>query len=194
MTFSEFGRRIQQNGSAGTDHGAAAPMLVFGKNVLGGGILGTNPVIPQNVTAQDNVPMQFDFRSVYASILRDWLCVKEPDIQKLLMGSFPYLPIINTANVSDVHDDGTLKPAQRLGCSNNPARDAVTVWIDSDGGSARLSLFDTTGREIAVLFEQNIGSGRHAVPYSVSSLPAGMYYWRLQTSHHSETLPMVVVH
>lgn len=194
MTFSEFGRRIQQNGSAGTDHGAAAPMLVFGKNVLGGGILGTNPVIPQNVTAQDNVPMQFDFRSVYASILRDWLCVKEADIRTLLMGSFPFLPIINTANVSDVRDDGTPMVKRRLGCSDNPASDAVTVWVESDGGTARLSLFDTTGREIAVVVEQQLAVGRHAVPYAVSALPSGTYYWRLQTSSYSQTSPMMVVH
>ena len=44
MTFSEFGRRIKSNSSDGTDHGAAAPLFVFGKDVQSG-ILGTNPVI-----------------------------------------------------------------------------------------------------------------------------------------------------
>ncbi|MFM7774078.1 MAG: T9SS type A sorting domain-containing protein, partial [Candidatus Kapaibacterium sp.] len=62
------------------------------------------------------------------------------------------------------------------------------------GGSARLSLFDTTGREIAVVFEQQLGIGRHAVPYSVATLPSGTYYWRLQTASHIETSPMVVMH
>ncbi|WP_164064495.1 DUF1501 domain-containing protein, partial [Serratia marcescens] len=48
MTFSEFGRRIKSNGSTGTDHGSAAPMFVFGKNVIGG-ILGDTPNIAASV-------------------------------------------------------------------------------------------------------------------------------------------------
>jgi uncharacterized protein (DUF1501 family) len=64
MTYSEFGRRIKSNSSVGTDHGAAAPLFVFGKPVEGG-ILGNNPATIQPVaTVNDNVPMQYDFRSV----------------------------------------------------------------------------------------------------------------------------------
>src|SRR5437868_2115566 len=72
MTFSEFGRRIKSNSSQGTDHGAAAPMFLFGKNVLPG-IMGSNPTIPTTVSVNDNIPMQYDFRSVYATILENWL-------------------------------------------------------------------------------------------------------------------------
>lgn len=68
MTFSEFGRRIKSNASGGTDHGAAAPVFLFGKNVVRG-VYGTNPAIPVNATVNDNIPFQYDFRSVYASIL-----------------------------------------------------------------------------------------------------------------------------
>ena len=193
MTFSEFGRRIQQNGSAGTDHGAAAPMMVFGKNVLGGGILGTNPVIPQNVTAQDNVPMQFDFRSVYASLLRDWLCVKEADVRTLLMGDFPYLPIINTSTASDVWDDGSARDRRVLQCTPNPASENVALRVNTDGAPIRISLFDNTGKEIAVVLEKRLEAGAHLIPYAVQSLTPGTYYWRYQSSTHMETLPMVVV-
>src|ERR1041384_8250817 len=70
MTFSEFGRRILSNASAGTDHGTAAPMFIFGRKVHAG-IVGTNPVIPPNATVNDNLAMQYDFRAVYASLLKE---------------------------------------------------------------------------------------------------------------------------
>ncbi|RYY22147.1 MAG: DUF1501 domain-containing protein, partial [Chitinophagaceae bacterium] len=69
MTFSEFGRRVKSNSSLGTDHGAAAPVFVFGKNVRSG-ITGNNPAIPVTASVNDNIPFQYDFRSIYASILK----------------------------------------------------------------------------------------------------------------------------
>ena len=69
LTFSEFGRRIKSNSSVGTDHGAAAPLFLFGNNVISG-VVGNNPTIPTNATVNDNIPFQYDFRSIYASILQ----------------------------------------------------------------------------------------------------------------------------
>lgn len=83
MTFSEFGRRIAANESMGTDHGAAAPLFVFGKKVKGG-FIGENPVVPEKVGVEENLPMKIDFRSVYAALLRDWMGVPESLISSLL--------------------------------------------------------------------------------------------------------------
>ena len=74
MTFSEFGRRIISNSALGTDHGTSEPMFIFGTKAKAG-LTGTNPVIPANANVNDNLAMQFDFRSVYASILQNWFCV-----------------------------------------------------------------------------------------------------------------------
>jgi uncharacterized protein (DUF1501 family) len=78
LQFSEFGRRISENGSAGTDHGAAGIMLVLGGAVQGG-LYGTaaslNPV-PSNTTLENNggdVTYETDFRSVYARVIDNWL-------------------------------------------------------------------------------------------------------------------------
>ncbi|MDO8969189.1 MAG: DUF1501 domain-containing protein, partial [Saprospiraceae bacterium] len=78
MTFSEFGRTIGSNGSTGTDHGAAAPLFVFGKNVIPG-IIGSNPSIPSIPLTSYDVPMEHDFRSVYASALKDWFGIANPE-------------------------------------------------------------------------------------------------------------------
>ncbi len=78
LVYSEFGRRISENGSAGTDHGAGANMMVLGGAVRGG-IYGTAPNLsldPANPTLENNagdVKFETDFRSVYAKILDSWL-------------------------------------------------------------------------------------------------------------------------
>ncbi|MEM9929510.1 MAG: DUF1501 domain-containing protein [Bacteroidota bacterium] len=94
MTFSEFGRRIRSNGSRGTDHGTAAPLFVFG-SCVSGTILGDNPTIDTQVSQYEGVPMQYDFRDLYGSILKDWFGVEESAIRSLLYPGFVYLPIAN---------------------------------------------------------------------------------------------------
>lgn len=70
MTFSEFGRRVSENGSRGTDHGTAAPMLLAGPMVRPG-VLGRHPSLTD--LDQGDLKYTLDFRSVYAAILEDWL-------------------------------------------------------------------------------------------------------------------------
>jgi len=78
LQFSEFGRRISENGSGGTDHGAAAVMMAIGGAVRGG-IYGTAASLdpsPSNPTLENNggdVRYETDFRSVYAKVLDGWL-------------------------------------------------------------------------------------------------------------------------
>ncbi|QIP12827.1 DUF1501 domain-containing protein [Spirosoma aureum] len=93
MTFSEFGRRIKSNASGGTDHGAAAPVFYFG-NAVKVGVIGTNPQLPTTATVNDNVAMQYDFRSVYATVLQQWLNLPPNEVQRVLMGQFPLLPMV----------------------------------------------------------------------------------------------------
>ena len=83
IVFSEFGRRISENGSAGTDHGAAGLMMVLGGSVRGG-IRGTAASLsPGHPTLENNsgdVRYETDFRSVYASLLEQWLGVSSVPI------------------------------------------------------------------------------------------------------------------
>jgi uncharacterized protein (DUF1501 family) len=90
LSFSEFGRRISENGSQGTDHGAASTMLVMGGKV-NGGLYGTAPNLntdPKNPTLENaagDVHFETDFRSVYARIIDGWLGA---DSTRLLNGDF----------------------------------------------------------------------------------------------------------
>jgi uncharacterized protein (DUF1501 family) len=90
LQFSEFGRRITENGSGGTDHGAASVMMAFGGRVRGG-IYGTAPSLtqdPGNPTLENNaadVRYETDFRSVYARVIDTWLGA---DSSAILGGNF----------------------------------------------------------------------------------------------------------
>lgn len=73
MGFSEFGRRVAENGSEGTDHGTAGPAFIAGEN-LNPGMIGKTPSLLDLVNG--DLPMSVDFRSVYHEVTRDWLGLK----------------------------------------------------------------------------------------------------------------------
>ena len=79
MTFSEFGRRVNENANGGTDHGAAAPMFFVGNKVKAG-LLGRNPSLAPQDLFQGDIKYNVDFRQVYAGILEDWLKTKSAPI------------------------------------------------------------------------------------------------------------------
>lgn len=86
MMFTEFGRRVEENGSLGTDHGTATPMFLFGKHVKGG-FYGQ----PVSLTDLDdgNLKMTTDFRRVYATMIQEWLGYDDPEA--VLKGRFDTL-------------------------------------------------------------------------------------------------------
>jgi len=88
MTFSEFGRRIEENASKGTDHGEASPLFLIGGGVKGG-IYGSYPDLAD--TNMGNLRYSTDFRNVYATVLERWL--GQPS-QAVLRGSFPTLAVL----------------------------------------------------------------------------------------------------
>lgn len=88
MTWSEFGRRVRENGSKGTDHGSAAPVFVVGRPVRGG-LYGAAPSLTD--LDDGNLKHTTDFRSVYQAVIRDWLGA---DSAAVLGGSFPALPLL----------------------------------------------------------------------------------------------------
>jgi uncharacterized protein (DUF1501 family) len=92
MTWSEFGRKVPENPSIGTDHGTLAPQFVIG-TLVKGGVYGVHPSLTA-LNPEDD-PMfssnSLDFRSMYATILESWLGA---DSQEILGGSFELLPFV----------------------------------------------------------------------------------------------------
>jgi uncharacterized protein (DUF1501 family) len=103
VIFSEFGRKIIQNGSQGTDHGTLSTMFLVGKGVEGG-VVGNNI----NLSDQDNPgapnpsQIQYDYREVFSSVLQDWLGANNTSLESTFINDQYYVnrpTLINTANL-----------------------------------------------------------------------------------------------
>jgi uncharacterized protein (DUF1501 family) len=88
MMFTEFGRRVEENGSLGTDHGTATPMFTVGSHVKGG-FFGRAPSLTD--LDDGNLKMTTDFRSVYATMIKEWLAYD--DTEAVLKGHFEPLGV-----------------------------------------------------------------------------------------------------
>ncbi|MES1215847.1 MAG: DUF1501 domain-containing protein, partial [Bacteroidota bacterium] len=190
MTFSEFGRRIKSNGSNGTDHGAAAPMILFGKNVIPG-IVGTNPSIPAGANVNDNIPFQYDFRSVYASVLEKWFCVTPANLETILFKNFQSLNIINDAKCT-----GGATPNQDAGDSlvsnyPNPFTETTTIRFTTRGGHTLIQIIDALGRVIKTPVDSIYEVGNYSITFDGGALPSGVYYARLQNGTLQQVKPML---
>jgi len=91
MTWSEFGRRVTENGSGGTDHGSAGPMFVLGTPVTGG-LYGERPSLTGLV--KNNFKYTTDFRQVYATMVEGWLGAPA---EAVLGGRFEQIPLLRRA-------------------------------------------------------------------------------------------------
>lgn len=92
MTFSEFGRRVAENGSRGTDHGTAAPLFAFGPGVTGG-LYGT-PADLDRLDRDGNLAPTTDFRQTYATVLSGWLGLPPAATTSVLGGAYAPVPFV----------------------------------------------------------------------------------------------------
>lgn len=185
ITTSEFGRRIVSNSSGGTDHGAAAPMFVFGKYVKGG-ILGDNPFIPANATEEDNLEMQFDFRSVYGTVLKDWFCVPENDVPGILLHNLPFVSLFDASTpciTSATHEANQVAGKSWMNFAPNPFSVSTTISYESLGGPTQIRITDASGKMVDMLVNGWIPEGTHQVQWSPDHLPAGTYFCHLRTGN-----------
>ncbi len=193
MTFSEFGRRIKSNASIGTDHGAAAPLFVFGSKV-NPGITGVNPTIPVNATVNDNVPMQYDFRSVYATLLQNWFCVDNTTLQTIMLQNFQQLGLCangtcTTTGINDPNNSGI----SLISNYPNPFTQSTTINFTTKGGHTLVQIMDVLGRVIKTPVDREYAPGTYRISFDSYGLPTGVYYMRLQNETIQQVKPMLKV-
>lgn len=176
MTFSEFGRRVTQNGTNGTDHGSAAPLFVLGKPVRGGFVGGAPDL--KNLDGNGDVRFTNDFRQVYASVLRDHLGVEASTTDTILGRNFDTLPIFRQTPFLKV-TEGTIALGQN---TPNPFSDVTEIQFTlRQAEHVRLSVYDMQGRELMVLREGHFEADNYTVPVGGYGLASGHYLYGLQT-------------
>ncbi len=200
VTTSEFGRRVRANGSYGTDHGTGAPVMIFGKGVQPG-VVGKVP----DLNLQ-NVEMQFDYRQVYANLLRDWMLVDEAKINNDIFfkdfingpkedgtGNYEPMPLA-TQVISGVQDNFIGNRFSLADCYPNPASSFTHIEFKINAANlVDISLKDSQGRIIKSLLHEERTEGTHIIKADVSDLPPGIYFYQVKTGFFTETKKLIVI-
>lgn len=191
MTFSEFGRRIKSNASGGTDHGYAAPMFVFGSQVTGG-IIGTSPNLPTVAGVNDNIAMQTDFRSIYLSIMKRWLCQDSTSLQQIMLQNFTEVNICNNTNCAPLGRAAGGQQTELVTNSPNPVLSSTNVTFITAGGHTLLQLVSPQGTVVATLMETNFDRPQ-TINRSIdlSGYKPGMYYLSFQNGNNRQMKPII---
>ncbi len=188
MTYSEFGRRLRSNGSFGTDHGTAAPMMFFGE-CINPIIHGDNVEIDTEVDDFEGVPMQFDFRSAYGTIMMDWFGLERSTVENLLFFEFQHLPIIRNCSPTSLEHPAI--DVFDLSTSPNPFENYLHINFTSKGEWLRISIFDSLGAEVKVLSDQKFSEGTHKISLAGHELSSGVYFVRIQSKTAQKTKRVV---
>ena len=184
MTISEFGRRPYENGSNGTDHGAASPTFLFGAGLNGNGFVGTHPDIDASAWDNNNnlVPST-DFRDVYASVLTDWFCL-DPSIVNTILLNDNYqtlnlgfncqgLTTPDFANVSHFSHVATYRDNRTF------------IEINMQNSAhVEVKLINILGQEMVTLCNEILTPGNHIIDVKARAstrLAYGQYIYRINT-------------
>jgi hypothetical protein len=134
VTFSEFGRTIDQNGNLGTDHGNISPMFVIGKH-LNPGVFGAHPSLNNRLSNGRNyaeTELKNDYRRVYSTLLQDWLGASATALQDSPLGAFTSQKLGLVASTKNASPDCLVDTL--VDCSNWPKDSTTLVPIVSDQG------------------------------------------------------------
>lgn len=183
MSMSEFGRRIEENASTGTDHGSGAPVMLFGKGLNGNGFLGENPDL-QNTDNSGNLVNHTDFRELYASVLENWLCLDPNLIDDVLGQSFSRFDLgLNCQAVST-----TTPPRLLINTQIRYAADG-SIFFDyriPGSGEVTLEVFDLAGRQLERKRLGRQAAGEHSEAMRPGRWGVGgMFVLRLTWNGHS---------
>jgi hypothetical protein len=136
----------------------------------------------------DNIPFQYDFRSVYATILSNWLCVNELDLQQIMLKNFQVLPLVNAGGCKKAVN---LSGDMLISNYPNPFATSTVITFTTAGGHTLIQVLDTMGRLIANLTDKEYAAGTYTVVFESGSLPTGIYYARLQNMSVQQVRTMI---
>ena len=183
LTVSEFGRRPEENGSFGTDHGASSVQFVFGTQV-NSGVFGIAPNL-RDLNANGDLYHQIDYREIYAEILTDWFGLSLNEMREVLQDDslLPLDVLQSQSSGAGVHAHVEVS----LGSHPNPFAGSTTLELRLPRAAhARLEISTIQGRRIATPLDRWIEGGVHRIPFA-EDLPAGIYICTLRAGAYTAT-------
>jgi uncharacterized protein (DUF1501 family) len=197
VTTSEFGRRVRSNGSYGTDHGTGGPMMIFGKGA-DPGVLGTVPDLEER-----NVPLQYDYRQIYANIMKNWMGVSDDRLNEIFPGimttegttdgvTFQDLPVVQ-ANITSNEGFVTSRFALEE-CYPNPAKGKTTIHFRVNSAyQLKIDLIDMNGQTVKVFVNEVLPPGEYRREVDLLDLKPGAFVCRLASGAFSQTRKLMIV-
>lgn len=193
MTISEFGRRFRENGSLGTDHGTAAPTMFFGSSLNGSGFVGEHPDL-NDLTRGGNVTNTMDFRQVYATVMKEWLCIDQGMVGRALLGEeFESLDLGFNCSGSSIN------PVDGEGLTHIPSYSNSQTFINIVSPQTThidVSLYNIIGQKVATLANEMLMEGVNLninVKESASTrLSTGPYVYQIQTNNGNYSKSIVI--
>ncbi len=162
MTFSEFGRRVKEN-NGGTDHGTAAPVMLFGPALNSNGVIGDDPDM-KNLDNSGNMKSTTDFRSLYATILESWLCIDPMTVDNLLGNSYNRLELgfdcMNVGTQDFSYQQNILHQARQDGQGGY-----IIDYEIARPGQVQIEVFTIMGQKIQTLVNEYQPSGKHTASF-----------------------------
>ncbi len=218
MTFSEFGRRIFENGSNGTDHGKAAPTLFFGKALNGSAFVGEHPTL-DNPDGRGNLEYTMDFRDLYATVMAEWMCIPIPLVEQHILGGYQYAPVNLGFNCSGtefpdiVYSDGSPTPPEQPESTDPtepnpellnalvhkpfyPTDSTPHIYLEMPfSAHVDIQLFNILGQKVGTVFNEMMLEGtaeiniRERIP---AHLATGKYIYRIQVQDQKMSKSVMV--
>ncbi|RAJ18100.1 DUF1501 domain-containing protein [Olleya aquimaris] len=191
MTISEFGRRPDENGSLGTDHGAASPLLLFGPGLQGNGFIGNHPSLT-TLDNDGNLIYNLDFRQIYATVMQEWLCIDPAVVNQALLGQ--------TYNTVDLGFN-----CAALTTDDYDIAEGFTHYVLMTGNQTIIKfknpmtqhtvvkLYDILGKEVTTLKNEMLLAGEHEINVKETAqtrLSTGQYIYRISVGqqHYSKSI------
>lgn len=181
MTYSEFGRRVEQNASNGTDHGTAAPLLLFGQGLNGSGFIGQNPDL-RDLDMNGNLKHSTDFRQVYASVLEDWLCVDGATVDMVLGRNYDRLNLGFACNTSVSVAEASAMQDIRHYLADDGLGGKTLVYTLPKTANVRVELYNIMGQKMATLQNGRQLSGEQSLRFNPRQygLRQGQFFYQIQ--------------
>lgn len=191
MTFSEFGRRPDENGSNGTDHGAAAPLLLFGPGLQGNGFIGNHPSLT-TLDNNGNLIYNVDFREIYATVMQEWLCINPTVVNQALLGqNYNTVDLgFNCASLSVEDFDLAEGFSHFVQMTDNQT---IIKFKNPNTQHIDVKLYNIIGQEVATLKNEMVFPGEHSINVkdeAKTRLSTGQYIYRISVGnqHYSKSI------
>jgi Uncharacterized protein conserved in bacteria len=176
--------RVYENASEGTDHGTSFPVFIFGSN-LNGGVFGDDPDLT-NLDDNGNLQVQFDYRQIYTTIMKNWLGLNTNTVDQVFNDNFQTIPFLDEALYSQPK---TGPNGFRLnGVYPNPFNSSTMIsYTLPKDQSVIIRLLDIRGRVLRVTQLGKQKAGSHLFKLNGKELPSGSYIAQVEIEGSSLT-------